>query len=292
MSTWRIGVSTFMCSTYDPGSPSSFFGHLLPDSGGQRPKKGDNHRVRSSLAVAATLALLLLAGCDGGDGGARVTESSPSGSPSDPASPSPSKSPKKDGAGRKDDRKDGPDKPEVPDVDPPRGFEVVSAKAWTRCNAGPPLKGHCPTVVPKVKRNYLVESFGTPGGRFGVLEMSSGAPRDTPEANRPPDVSHIVLEAGPKQMLIDFGGVTGEATLTDDLLHQTRSGALLLGKRTWGGVKGRLILAEPFPGGGAHGDHLVFQWKRGEVIHRISSHSWVPATRAQAALKTIVKRSR
>jgi hypothetical protein len=248
--------------------------------------------VRSSLAVAATLVLLLFAGCDGGDGGTRTAEASPSESP-DPTSPSPSAEPtKKDGGGGKDDKKDGPATPEVPDVDPPQGFEVVSAKAWTRCTAGPPLKGHCPTVVPKVKRNYLVESFGKPGGRFGVLEMSSGAPRDTPEANRPPAVSHVVLEAGPKRFLIDFGGVAGEAALTDDLLRQSRSGALLLGKRTWGGVKGRLILAEPFPGGGAHGDHLVFQWKRGGVIHRISSHAWVPAARAEAALKTIVKRSR
>jgi hypothetical protein len=196
----------------------------------------------------------------------------------------PTRKPK--GGDKPDKPKD--DEPSPPHVDAPRGFEVVSAKAWTRCNAGSPLKGACPTIVPKTKRNYLVESFGKPGGRFGVLEMSSGAARDAPEANAPPGFAHVVLEAGAPRFLIDFGGVVAEASLSDDLLHQPRSGAVLLGKRRWGGTAGRLLLAEAFPGGGAHGDHLVFQWKRGGVIHRVSLHAWVPSQKAEAALKEMV----
>jgi hypothetical protein len=228
--------------------------------------------------------VLLLAGCpDSGQPTTQETESPHPSVSAETPSPSPTRKPK----GHDDEKKKG-DEPAGPDVDPPRGFEVVSTKAWTRCNAGPPLKGACPTVVPKTKRNYLVESFGRPGGRFSVLEMSSGAPRDDPRANAPPAFAHVVLEAGGPRYLIDFGGVAATAELSDSLLEQSRAGAISLGKRNWGGRKGRLLLAEPFPGGGAHGDHLVFEWKRGGVIHRISMHAWVPAAKAEKTFETVV----
>jgi hypothetical protein len=118
--------------------------------------------------------------------------------------------------------------------------------------------------------------------------MSAGAPRDAPAANAPPGFAHVVLEAGGPRFLIDFGTPAATATLSDSLLQQSRSGAVLLGSRRWGDRSGRLLLAEPFPGGGAHGDHLVFEWKRGAVIHRISLHAWVPVSQAEAALKRIV----
>jgi len=232
--------------------------------------------------VSLAMVAFLLAGCPDEGGPTAQDDQSPSPNVSaETHSPGPTKTPDKPG-----DKKD--DEPASPDVDPPRGFEVVSTKAWKRCNAGPPLKGACPTVVPKTKRNYLVESFGRPGGRFGVLEMSSGAPRDNPEANAPPAAAHVVLEAGGPRYLIDFGGVAAEATLSDSLLQQARNGAVALGKRKWGGQKGRLLLAEAFPGGGAHGDHLVFQWKRGGVIHRSSMHAWVPVKEAEDAFETVV----
>jgi hypothetical protein len=230
--------------------------------------------------------VLLLASCgDSPDPGEQAARSpSPELSPGVRITPTPEVVPPHDKKGGKEKDK----LPVGPEVDPPKGFQIVHTKAWERCNAGSPLKGACPTVVPKTRRNYLVESFGKPGGRFGVLEMSSGAPRDDPKANAPPAFAHVVLEAGGPRFLIDFGGVAATAALSDSLLRQPRTGAVALGMKTWGGVTGRLLLAEPFPGGGAHGDHLVFQWKRGGVIHRISMHAWVPVARAEAAFRTLV----
>jgi hypothetical protein len=238
--------------------------------------------VRLRVVLFVVVALVVAACSDSGE---PTAQESPDVSAESPQ-PSPNASPTRKPGGNDGDGK--PEKPAGPDVDPPKGFEVVSTRAWERCNAGPPLKGACPTIVPKTRRHYLVESFGRPGGRFGVLEMSAGAPRDNPEANAPPAAGHVVLEAGGPRYLIDFGGVTAAASLSDSLLQQPRSGAVLLGKRNWGGQRGRLLLAESFPGGGAHGDHLVFQWKRGGVIHRISMHAWVPVAQAERMFETLV----
>jgi hypothetical protein len=264
----------------------AFICHLPAEASDQRT--GENGPVRSQAGVAAFLvvflfAALALVACPSDEEGPQASGDetpSPAGSVKSPESPSPARKPK---GGDKPD-----EKPSPPRDDAPRGFEIVATKAWTRCTAGPPLKGACPTIVPKVKRHYLVESFGKPGGRFGVLELSAGAPRDAPEANAPPGFAHVVLEAGGPRFLIDFGAPAATATLSDTLLQQSRSGAVLLGAREWGDRSGRLLLAEPFPGGGAHGDHLVFEWRRGGVIHRISLHAWVPVAKAESALKKIV----
>jgi hypothetical protein len=239
-------------------------------------------RVRLALLVAC----VCLTGCPD-SGGPDVSD----GPNADVASDSPNASPTRKPRGHKPEGRDGKKgdgKSTGPKLDPPPGFTVIPAKAWARCNAGPPLKAACPKVLPKTKGPYLVESFGKPGGRFGVLEMISGAPRDDPSANAPPAFAHVVLEAGGPRFLIDFGGIAATASLTDSLLQQPRSGAVLIGKRKWGGREGRLLLAEPFPGGGAHGDHLVFQWRRHGVIHRISLHAWVPAKKSEKTLETIV----
>jgi hypothetical protein len=227
--------------------------------------------------------LILLAGCPD-SGGPDATDQDPSpGASVESPDANPTRKPK----GGK--RPNG--KPEAPDVDLPPGFEIVTSKVLERC-VTPPLKGTCPIIVPKTKRNYLVESFGRPGGRFGVLEMSSGAPRDDPTANAPPAFAHVVLEAGKPGFLIDFGSVSATAKLSDDLVRQDRSAAISLGSRRWGKRKGRLLLAEPFPGGGAHGGHLVFQWRRGAVIHRVSLHAWVPAKKAEAVLERMIRSMR
>jgi hypothetical protein len=236
----------------------------------------------ANLVLAAMLAVVVFAGCTDDD------EPEPRTGETSPTAASPARKPK--GGDNADGKSDG--SPGQPKVDPPPGFEAIPDKAWARCSAGAPLAGACPTIVPKTKRNYLVESFGRPGGRFGVLELSSGAQRDAPEANAPPAFGHLVLEAGGPRFLIDFGAAVTTATLSDDLIREPRSGTVLLGPRRWGKRKGRLLLAEPFPGGGAHGGHLVFQWRRRAVIHRVSLHAWVPAGKAEAALEKIVRSMR
>jgi hypothetical protein len=216
--------------------------------------------------AALLLILTTVVACDGE---ASKPKPVPSESPTASASPSPSQ------------EKDG-------EVAAPEGFIATPVRALRHCPERPPLDGDCPVIVPEPSDHLLVESFGKPGGRFQVLEMSAGAPRKDPAANAPPAFVHVVIEAGDARHLIDFGEATGTESLEDSLLEQKRDLPVGLGTRTWGGVTGDLILAPSFPGGGAHGDHLVFRWRRGGVIHNVSLHAWTPIAETESALKRMV----
>lgn len=185
-----------------------------------------------------------------------------------------------------DTKKDGSKK--KPPIEVPAGYIATPQQALRHCPASPPLTGDCPTIVPDSADHFLVESFGKPGGRFQVVEMTAGAPRRDPKANAPPSSVHVVIEAGDERHLIDFGDVAGSAPLEDALLEKKREAPVGLGKRTWGDFTGDLILAPSFPSGGAHGDHLVFRWRKGKTIHNVSLHAWVPIAEAESALKRMV----
>ena len=272
-------MSTFMVSTYARGATEIV---LWSRTGGGRPENGENGRVRKPVAAVALLTTVILS-CSGQRAANEAGPPEPTVSPGATMGRPTATQPDRNDKGENESGKNGP-----AHVDPPKGFRVLSAKAWLRCTAGPPLRGGCPTVVPRTRRNYLVETFGRPGGRFGVVEMAAGAPSDDHSKNKPPAFAHVVVEAGRPAFLIDLGPAATERDLSDELLQGSRPGAVDLGERTWGGWRGRLFLAEAFPGGGAHGDHLVFEWRRRGVIHRISLHTWVPTGRAEAMLKTIV----
>ena len=221
------------------------------------------------------MALLVIAtgavACTGDGSTPRATPEASS-SPDDETSVSP---PDKEGTGGHE-------------IEAPAGFILTPTRALRRCPQPPPLSGECPAIIPAASDHVLVESFGKPGGHFQVLELTAGAPRKDPAANAPPHLVHVVVEAGDARHLIDFGDPTGSGPLQDSLLEARRDAPVGLGHRTWGGVTGELMLAPSFPGGGAHGDHLVFRWRRGKVIHNVSLHAWVPVAEAESTLRKMV----
>jgi hypothetical protein len=139
------------------------------------------------------------------------------------------------------------------------------------------------------RRSYLIDTFGRSGGRFQVLELAAGASRGAPERNRPPAMVHVVVEAGEPRFLIPLGPAAPSSAPLGELIHSKRSQAVSLGRVRWGGRRGTLTLAESFPGGGAHGDHLVFRWHEAQVTAVLSLHVWAPASETRATLEALVE---
>ena len=68
-----------------------------------------------------------------------------------------------------------------------------------------------------------------------------------------------------------------------------RSHALALGRRTWGGHRGELVLAPPFAAGGVTGNHLIFRWREGSSYYGVTLHSWEPFTETVKVLRALVE---
>lgn len=164
-------------------------------------------------------------------------------------------------------------------------------RAAAVCAKGFPLKKACPSLVPVIQKNrsYLIDSFGRPGGRFQVLEMAAGATGANFARNDPPGVAHLVVEVAKQLYLVPLGAPVETSESLDSLLSETRSSSYLVSPEpSWKWNK-PLILAESFPGGGAHGDHLVYEWQRGARSYRVSLHAWTPAVESVRTLHAIVR---
>ena len=138
--------------------------------------------------------------------------------------------------------------------------------------------------------SIVIDTFGRPGGRFQVLEMAAGAPSSNdPSLNRPPGVAHIVIEVGKRGFLVDLGEPVPMSETLGALIESERSGSQLVRPEPSWRWDEPLILAEPFPGGGAHGDHLIYRWNKGDFEYRVSLHTWAPADEVVRTLHAMVK---
>lgn len=244
-------------------------------------------RVRSFQLVA--LAVLLVGAACSDDDGARppvaaTTGVEPSESPSPPQSSPPP--PEKPGKPKKDDAT-----PRIVEVAGGAKLTALPDKAQEVCSKGPPLSRVCPTLVPLVRNtNYLVDSFGKPGGRFQVLELAAGAPSNNDfSRNTPPRVAHVVIEAGDPRLLIDLGEPYPNKIPLDELLGTPLDQPQFVApEKDWGWEK-TLVLAPSFPSGGAHGDHLLYRFKEGGLEYVVSLHAWAPAEEAVRTLHAIVR---
>lgn len=70
-------------------------------------------------------------------------------------------------------------------------------------------------------------------------------------------------------------------------MEERRRRPLFLGRVTWGGHEGVLVLAPPFPRGGLQGNHLIFSW--GEGSKAVSLHGWEPFEEVPTVLRAIVE---
>jgi hypothetical protein len=64
---------------------------------------------------------------------------------------------------------------------------------------------------------------------------------------------------------------------------------LSFGPTTWGGRRGALLLAPPYPRGGIESNHLLFRWLNGGVDYEVSVHGWEPFTEVAPVLRAVVE---
>jgi hypothetical protein len=99
---------------------------------------------------------------------------------------------------------------------------------------------------------------------------------------------HLEISAGPRED-VSFGWPTGQpAPSFHGALRQDRDEPLLLGEVTWGGRRGTLVLAPPYPAGGSQGNHLIFRWRRQGTTYIVGLHAWEPIAEAVIVLRSIV----
>jgi hypothetical protein len=184
-----------------------------------------------------------------------------------------------------------PSRRHTPEARPIAGVTMapLPGRAVAVCEKGPPLEKICPSLVPTIKRShpYLIDTFGRARGRFQILELAAGAPSHDFARNRPPGVVHIVLETGDPSRMIELTPTDGTTSLSTAITAD-RSGPVKVDAKAQGWTE-ELILAAPFPGGGAHGDHLIYRRRTKGLEQRISIHVWTPLRGPVQVLRTMVR---
>jgi hypothetical protein len=145
----------------------------------------------------------------------------------------------------------------------------------------------CPTSVPETEGPYRTQVIRAPGSPFATLDLASNAPypRFT-RRNRPPRFAHVVVDHSDVPPHREYG-LREVAEVPPDL-PKHRGEGLLLGRPSWSGRAGVLVLAPAYPAGGIHGDHLLFTWREGGRYLTISLHVWPPLGESEATLRVLV----
>lgn len=194
---------------------------------------------------------------------------------------------------------DGPARDERPRPQDEPSFDAVDlvrmpGHALRACTRSRLLRSACPRLVPAARydpRSGISDArvFRTKPGLPETFNLQSGGedPRQ-PWRNRPPRMAHVVLVGATSTEAFEFGLEPGSSP-REGLIRIPRRNGLALGRATWGGRSGRLVLAPPFPLGGIDGNHLVFLWRERSVRYRVSLHAWEPFPETVATLRRIVE---
>jgi len=172
------------------------------------------------------------------------------------------------------------------------GLVPTPAGALRRCRRAPAVAPACPREVPEAPYDstspiYVAESYpgAQAGERFFSLQWGAEHPGE-PELDRPPATVHVVVSAAPDN---ERGPAVRRATVRDGLLEEPRRTYLILGRVTWAGRRGALLLAPPFPRGGIEANHLVFAWTARGRNRKVSLHAWEPFTEVPDVLRAVVE---
>ena len=151
----------------------------------------------------------------------------------------------------------------------------------------------CPHLLPRMSQPSphweasvcLVGHSGCAGLAWDDLSLVDGG-----YGTRPPAWSHVVVQAGNLTHAFPFKYPTHGTRITrlDGLFARTRSHAVYVGRFSWGGRAGTVILAPDFPVGGEQGDHLIFRWRTGQTDFALGLHAWEPLSQAFAVLRQMV----
>lgn len=166
----------------------------------------------------------------------------------------------------------------------------LAAKDSAKCHSIRALRSVCPTEVPEATdekgffHRVAADRIGRGREAVYIFDVEWGAPQQNQinTVDRPPDFSHLVATAGDVSQMFGFGW-PGEAKTPKGQPPPED-----LGTRSWGGRKGRLVLAPKYPYGGIFGSHLIFRWRDGASDYAISLHAWKPMKEAEAALRQTV----
>lgn len=150
----------------------------------------------------------------------------------------------------------------------------------------------CPCTIPRTEPQLPSDVSGEdPTTEFRSIDITIGAPtRRLSQRNAPPGFLHLQSLAG---RLSEEGGVLALqsrprrwTSLTE--LPKKRRAPLLLGTREWGGVRGEVFLAPPFPFGAVESDHLLFLWEEDGEEFAIALHAWLPLSASLRTFEAVV----
>jgi len=170
---------------------------------------------------------------------------------------------------------------------PSRPLVPLPSGQLARCQASALLRPSCIRKVPRVTGNYdAAKGSDRAGPVFHVFNLEHFVP------SRPPKGAHITVAAGAVWRLTPYADPdrrSRSVQLTEKVRRASRTRPVSFGHRGWHGRKGILYLAPSYPDGGMLGDHLVFQWGRGNHLRVVSLHAWAPLEETAATLRAMVE---
>ena len=164
-------------------------------------------------------------------------------------------------------------------------------EAQVSCRTGMLLDEWCPRRLPRTP-SYTSRWVVRSAVRESIEFHNGAASPFYPERDRPPRVAHVVVEAATgnrQQRLVPFTVEPIPSEARDGLMRARRTRGLFLGRVSWSGRDGRLILAPPYPAGGLHGDHLMFVSRQSDATCVVSLHGWEPFRESVDTLRAILE---
>ena len=166
----------------------------------------------------------------------------------------------------------------------------LSDKDLAECRSISELREACPVQVPEAieEKGYFhrvaADRIGRGDEAVYIYDVEWGAPTSNRvnAEDRPPRFSHLVAVAGDVAQMFGFGWPGEIKTPKGQPPPED------LGVRSWGGRKGRLVLAPKYPFGGLFGSHLIFRWKEAGDDYAVSLHAWEPIAETEEALRQTV----
>lgn len=172
-------------------------------------------------------------------------------------------------------------------------MEQTPAYVLGYCKKSPHLPLACPHLLPRMSQPLphweaslcLIRHPGCAGLAWDDLSLV-----DAGYGERPPVWSHVIVQAGNLSHAFPFAYPTSGRRIShlDGLFGRARPDAVYIGKFTWGGRRGTVILAPDFPAGGEQGNHLIFRWREGRTDLALGLHGWEPLSHAFATLRQMV----
>lgn len=180
----------------------------------------------------------------------------------------------------------------------PVAMEAMPARFAKKCRAQAAVAPACPARLPVPAEDPssppMARWYGpgelAPDASFFFVQWGAPSVKISGKS-APPEVLHLIVAGSPSLDAL-YDAFAWPTRLDEDPTappDKNRRKALLLGRPTWGGRSGDLVLAPAYPFGGQDGEHLIFRWKDGDMERSISLHAWLPIEDAMDTTRAIVE---